>query len=81
MQIELNEHTRAILGRPNFKCIAIAHHLRTLGHDIPNKSEDEQAAVIAFLLNTYLEHGDNWLEKANEILRGANNNTRDTSNE
>ncbi|HYE73569.1 MAG TPA: hypothetical protein VEF04_09560 [Blastocatellia bacterium] len=68
MKIELNEHTRAILGRPNFMCRNIAIRLRELGQVIPSKAEEEQAAVLCFLLNIYLEHGEKYVDVANEKL-------------
>jgi hypothetical protein len=69
MQIELNDYTKAILGRPSFTCIRIAHRLRELGQIIPKKSEEEQAAVICWLLNLYLEHGEKYLEVGEAILK------------
>lgn len=65
---ELNDETRWILGRPNFTCPAIANLLRKNGHDIPNKSEEEQAATIYCFLTMYEKHGDNWREKVKEDL-------------
>lgn len=65
----LNEDTQDILGRPNFTCISIAHRLRQLGHDIENRAENEQAAVVHFLLNMYERHGAEWREHANAYLR------------
>jgi len=54
---ELTEDLREILGRPNFTCHFIAKALRVMGHSIAHKSEDEQAAVIHWLLGIYLKHG------------------------
>lgn len=70
-EIPLNEDTIDILGRPNFTCISIAHRLRQMGHEIPKRSENEQAATIHFLLNMYLQHGADWREKANGHLRAT----------
>jgi hypothetical protein len=58
--IPLDEHTKWILGQPSFACIAIARILKLNGQDIPPKAEAEQAAVIHWMLNLYLEHGENW---------------------
>lgn len=68
---ELNEQTRKILGRPNFWCGSIAPLLRKLGHIIPNKAEEEQAAVIHWMLCLYEQHGDNWEVEGEKILKGA----------
>jgi hypothetical protein len=40
--------------------------LREDGHEIKTRAEDEQAAVIHWLLNLYLEHGDQWREIAQQ---------------
>lgn len=66
--IQLNEDTIDILGRPNFTCFAIAQTLRLRGDDIPNRSENEQAATIAFLLGHYFASGSSWRESATEEL-------------
>lgn len=57
-----------ILGRPNFVCGPIAHKLVRLGHKIPPKAEDEQAYVLYWLLELYMEHGAGFRTKASEIL-------------
>lgn len=58
-----------ILGRPNFACAGIANVLRGMGQEIKEKSEDEQAAAIYWMLNIYLEHGEGWREVAQAILK------------
>lgn len=50
----------AILGRPNFACISLANILRKGGREIPNKSEDEQAHVILFLLRHWMDDKEIW---------------------
>ncbi len=55
---------RDILGRPNFWCSPWANVLRRRGDVIPCKAEEEQAAVIRFMLNHYLAHGARWAEAA-----------------
>lgn len=60
--MELNEHTRLILGQPNFRCGEIAELLRRDGRDIPRKSEEEQAYVIHWLLSLYESHGETWMQ-------------------
>lgn len=65
---ELNDETRWILGRPNFTLISMAHSLRLLGHDIPKKSEDEQAACIYWMLCMYEKHGDKWRDEVRKYF-------------
>jgi hypothetical protein len=65
----LNDDLIAILGRPNFTCIRIAQALRLCGADIKSKAEDEQAAVIHFLLMRYMRHGSDWAKHADIDLR------------
>lgn len=57
-----------ILGRPNFQCASLANALRLGGHDIPFKSEVEQATVIHFLLSHYLKDKDNWRDLVQTTL-------------
>lgn len=59
---------RDILGRPNFWCSPWANVLRMRGDEIPNKAEEEQAAVIRFMLNHYLANGTAWAETAGAEL-------------
>lgn len=68
---ELNEHTRWILGRPNFTCGGIAEQLRGMGHAIARKAEDEQAAVIHWMLCLHEQHGERWRVEANKVLDAA----------
>lgn len=62
--LELNDEVRWILGRPNFVCADLARILRHDGHEIRTKCEDEQAAVIHWMLCLYEQHGDDWREQA-----------------
>lgn len=66
--MQLNEQTRFILGMPNFRCAPIAHRLVKLGHEIPPRSEEEQAYVINWMLELYEEHGDEWRKQVELIL-------------
>ncbi|WAG77027.1 hypothetical protein LMK08_16760 [Metapseudomonas furukawaii] len=66
---ELSRDLVAILGRPNFTCNHLAQLLRLDGREIPRKSEEEQAAVIHWLLGFYLQHGEAWWEKASEEVQ------------
>ena len=38
------------------------------GDEIPHKAEEEQAAVIRFMLNHYLANGTTWAETAGDEL-------------
>lgn len=60
---ELNDEVRWILGRPNFACVPMANYLRSQGHEIQLKAEDEQAAVIHWMLTMYAEHGADWRQE------------------
>lgn len=64
----MDEHLIYILGRPNFMCHGPAKSLRKLGHEIDHKSEHEQAHVIHWLLNSYLQHGADWLGACNSEI-------------
>lgn len=59
---------RDILGRPNFWCSPWANVLRMRGDAIPCRAEEEQAAVIRFVLNHYLANGTAWAETAGTEL-------------
>lgn len=72
----MDDEVRWILGQPNFACISYANALRRLGHSIPNKSEEEQAAVIHWMLTVYAQHGDSWREEGAKILRGQRTGSR-----
>jgi hypothetical protein len=66
-----DEITRHILGKPNFACGYVAERMRkVLGHTIPTKAEEEQAAVIYFCLGHYLKHGAEWAVHADAELNG-----------
>lgn len=68
---ELTDDLREILGRPNFTCHHIAQALRQMGHTIAEKSEDEQASVIHWMLGHYLKHGADWRQHASDELKAA----------
>jgi hypothetical protein len=67
----LNNDLIAILGRPNFLCAQLADTLRSGGQDIAKRAENEQAAVIHFLLGHYLADPAQWAEKANAAIDAA----------
>lgn len=64
----LDDDLRYILGRPNFWCYHLANALRAMGQEIARKAEEEQAAVIHWLLKAYFEHGPGWREAVEKIL-------------
>lgn len=63
---ELNAELIEILGRPNFACAQIADVLRADGRLIKERSEDEQAAVLYWMLEIYIKHPDKWREVVGE---------------
>lgn len=65
---ELNAQTRWILGRPNFACSPVANQLRKMGYTIGYRAEEEQAAVIHWMLCQWEQHGDQWTVEANKLL-------------
>jgi hypothetical protein len=65
----LNRDLRAILGRICYTCVEIATILRANGVEIARRAEDEQAAVIHWLLTVYAEHGEAWAHEADKQLR------------
>ncbi|QBH20637.1 hypothetical protein EYC51_14695 [Alcaligenes faecalis] len=67
----LNDDLIAILGRPNFLCAQLADTLRSGGQEITKRAENEQAAVIHFLLGHYLADPAQWAEKANAAIDAA----------
>lgn len=75
----LNDHLVEILGRPNFQCITIAEVLRHSGQVIKHKAENEQAAVLHYLLGIYLQHGADWWQHASEDLRARATRLADAS--
>lgn len=66
---EIDSDLLEILGRPNFLCSPLAECLRADGVEIPRKSECEQATVIRWMLNLYLQHGAGWRNAANADLQ------------
>ncbi|WP_236654164.1 tektin family protein [Citrobacter sp. LUTT5] len=68
----LNDDLVSILGRPNFMCSQFAEFLRMDGMEIRRKSEHEQAAVIHWFMNLYLQHGAGWCNVARAELERIN---------
>lgn len=56
----LTSELKKILGLMAFQCYTFAQALRMGGYDVPRKAEEEQAAVLHWMLTHYLIHGDNW---------------------
>lgn len=73
----LNQDLIDILGRPNFQCIRIAQLFRQAGAEIATKAENEQAAVIHFMLLMYLQHGKHWATAADEHLKALVQQVKD----
>jgi hypothetical protein len=71
-----NETVAKILGRPCFVLGAFAETLRLDGQVIPRKAEAEQAAVIYWMLNHYLAHGEGWSEIATAELNAIQERNR-----
>ncbi len=71
MNIEFDKEVEWILGRPCFVCGPIAHRLNELGHNIKPHAEEEQAAVLFWMLGLYEKHGAVWQQKAGEELQQA----------
>ncbi len=66
---ELTKELRQLLGLMIFQTGPIAGVLREGGEPIPNKCVDEQAFVLHWMINLYLEHGSGWREKVAERLQ------------
>ncbi|MFK7701373.1 hypothetical protein [Pseudomonas caspiana] len=70
-ELHMTQDLRFILSRPNFGCQATAQVLRGLGHYVPERTEDEQAATIHWLLNHYLRDPHNWRINSLEEFNAA----------
>lgn len=55
---------RRVLGMMLWETGPIAHALRATGQDIARKAEDEQAAVLHWLVGFVLKHGADWHKHA-----------------
>lgn len=65
---ELTPPVRRILGMMLWETGPIAGALRAAGEQINNRAEDEQAAVLHWLLGFALEHGMSWEKPAAAAL-------------
>ncbi|WP_283444194.1 hypothetical protein [Noviherbaspirillum suwonense] len=63
-----DDELRDILGRPCFTLISMAQMLRSIGHDIKRRAEDEQAVSILWMLGLYMKHDSEWRTEAARII-------------
>lgn len=68
---ELTSELRWILGQMCFQHIHTAQALRSMGHQIARKAEDEQAVTIYWMLGHYLKDPENWRENATAEMKAA----------
>lgn len=61
----------AVLGTPCFHCARMAKRLRQLGQKIKTRAEDEQAAVLFFLLGHVLRDPANWRENVGKAFKNG----------
>lgn len=62
-----------ILGLMVFTTGPIAHRLRVLGYTIKRRAEEEQVAVLIWLIRAYQHYGKvgvDWREQVNIYLKG-----------
>jgi hypothetical protein len=78
---ELTDDLREVLGWPNFKCAPIAHLMRAAGADIKHKAEDEQAAVLHWMVRLVLRHGPDWWTVGSDELNAMQERISSTRNE
>ena len=60
----------AILGTMCFETINLAKILRSAGQDIKTRAEDEQAAVLHWMLSLWFKHGEGWRQAAAQEVMG-----------
>jgi len=65
----MNDDLIKILGRQGFLCSGIAENLRSMGMNVPHKTEAEQAYTIHYLLGHYLKDSEMWAENASIEFR------------
>ncbi len=69
--MDFDEEVEWIMGRPNFWCASIAEVLRKSGDVIGIHAEEEQAAVIYWMLCQYMTFGKEWRGITNRMLKGV----------
>lgn len=52
-------------------CGGLATARRALGHEIPHKAEEEQAAILHWVIPLAIEHGDGWRKIVGDELQHA----------
>ena len=66
----MTDELASILGLMCFQCINYARALRAGGHTIKNRAEDEQAAVLHWMLSHYFQNGpEGWRDCAAKDLQ------------
>lgn len=60
IELPFTPDLRYILGRQGFSCTGFVPALRILGYEISERTEDEQAATIHWMLTHYLRDPANW---------------------
>jgi hypothetical protein len=70
-EMELTNDLRFILGRPGYECMSTAQVLRSMGFEIAERAEDEQAASIFWMLNHYMNDPKNWRSNSLEEFTKA----------
>lgn len=75
---ELTPALAEVLGIPNFQCASIADSFRAAGHEIPRRSESEQAFVIHRFAALALIHGNRWRIEAGKDIQAAIEKARAT---
>lgn len=66
---------RWITGQTCLFCSPLAHTLRDRGYDIPRRAEDEQSAVILWMLALYAAHGQGWKKEGARWLKRSEDGT------
>lgn len=66
---EMTPALREVLGQMIMTTCPIAHAMRVAGDVIPEKTEEEQAFVLHWMIGLVLEHGDNWRLVASAQLK------------
>lgn len=67
----LTPNLTEVLGMMNFHAVPIAHIFRAAGAAIPEKTENEQAFVLDFLIRLVIKYGDGWKSMANAEIGQA----------
>ena len=60
---KITPELKEVLSLMLWKTGEIAHILRAGGIDIPRKAEEEQCAVLHWLITLAIDYGDDWKQK------------------